>query len=67
MHHEMLTIIGGGKATLFYIDRKRVSRAHFHHIETLARMNGRMDCFHTKAIELPGGKTRRWNYYYASL
>ena len=65
--YEMHTVMGGGKASLFYIDGKRVSRDHFHHMETLARMQGRMDCVHTKARELPGGRTRRWNYYRAVL
>lgn len=60
--YNLTAIKGGGKSARFYIDGVRVSREKFEHVETMARMNGHLECFHTKAIPLPGGKTRRWNY-----
>ncbi len=60
--HNLTKIQGADMETRFTVDGKRVSRETFEDIERMARMFGRIDCFHTRAIPKPCGKTRRWNY-----
>lgn len=50
--------------TRFCVNGKRVSRATFDAIRDQAT---RLDCFSTRAWEMPGGKTRRTNYSVAVL
>lgn len=57
--YNMSETKGGGMEARFYIDGKRVSRATF---QTVEREASRLDCFHTRAWPVAGGKTRRTNY-----
>ena len=60
--HSLTKIQGADMETRFTIDGRRVSRERYEHVERMARMYGRHDCFSTRAIQKPGGKIRRWNY-----
>jgi len=60
--HDLLQVRYPDKPTRFFIDGKRVSRERFEHMETQARMFGRLECFNTRAIPLPGGTFKRFNY-----
>lgn len=60
--HSLAEHIGGGMEARFYVDGVRVSRADMETIKTRAYAGGRVDCFHTAAREVEGGKTRRVNH-----
>ena len=53
---------GAGMTARFYINGRRVSRERYELIEQMGYTNGRVDCFHTSAKPVDGGKTRRSNY-----
>lgn len=55
---------GADMAARFYVDGRRVSRAAYQAIKDSAQ---RLDCFATKARQLPGGRFRRTNYVSAYL
>lgn len=61
---ELRETIGADMAPRFYANGKRISREEFYSIKDRA---ARLECFHTKARQLPGGKFRRTNYTTAVL
>lgn len=61
-YYTMSQTIGADMESRFYINGRRVSREYFDCVQTRARMTGTIDCFSTRARQLPGGKIRRTNY-----
>lgn len=61
-HYQLSETIGAGMESRFYINGKRVSRADYQAIKERAYSIGRLECFHTRAWTIRGGKTRRTNY-----
>lgn len=61
---ELLEVRQPNKPARFYADGKRVSHRQFDYLELVAI---RLDTFHSKAKELPGGEFKRYNYKTATL
>jgi len=60
---RLLTTYETGKPGKYYIDGKRKSRDVYEHYILVREMKGkRLNCFHTKAIPLEGGRIKRYNY-----
>lgn len=60
-HYHLSETNGGDKPARYFANGKRVSRDEFERIKARALRDGHLDCFHTKAKQLPGGKFRRVN------
>lgn len=58
-HHTIAETIGADMESRFYVDGRRVSRAHVEYLKIRA---DRLECFHTKGRQLSGGRIRRTNY-----
>lgn len=50
------------KPARHYANGKRINRAEYERITTMARMYGQHDTFRTSAKQLPGGKFKRKNH-----
>lgn len=61
-YYNMSQTIGADMESRFYINGRRVSRDKFDYVQMRARMTGTIDCFSTRARQLPDGKIRRTNY-----
>lgn len=61
-HYSLIQTLNTGKPARFSANGKRISRAEYEHITTMARMHGHLECFSTRAWPLPDGGTRRKNY-----
>lgn len=62
--YQLSETIGADMQTRFYVDGRRVSRAAYQSLKDRAQ---RLDCFATKARQLPGGRFRRTNYVSAYI
>ena len=63
-HYNLTQVLVDDKPARYYANSRRVSRDQYDHIIRMARMDasGHIDCFATKAKQLPGGHFKRWNY-----
>lgn len=61
--YQLIEHIGGGLASVYYIDGRRVSNHEFSIISNKGHSaGGRVDCMSTKCKPLSGGRLRRTNY-----
>ncbi|MBI2240310.1 MAG: hypothetical protein HYU59_05840 [Magnetospirillum gryphiswaldense] len=55
------------KPARYFVDGKRVSKDAYEALTTRARMFGRLECFSTRAVPLPDGTFKRFNYSTATV
>ncbi len=60
--YQLCQVAGADMPTRYSANGKRISRDKYERITAAAFRDGKLECFHTKAKQLPGGRIRRWNY-----
>lgn len=66
MHRfSLLEVRYPDKPARFFANGKRISRDEWERIHIRANIDGRLDCFSTRAIPQPGGTFKRFNYSHA--
>ncbi len=64
MQYSLIEVTGANMESRFYANGIRISRAKLNQIKDNCK---RLECFSTRAKQLPGGLIRRWNYSTATM